>query len=243
MKIEHNKIYFADSYKLIKDFPPNLIDLAIIDPPYKMDEHGGGGAFGNRNRPYQNDVDTLAYGMRNTMLVELERVMKQTNLYIFCNKNQLHQYLDFYHEYYEDEKNIDLLVWHKTNPVPRCNNKYLSDLEYVLFIRDKGVEVNGSYHTLSKLYQSTTNKDDKENFSHPTIKPLPFVKNMIINSSKKGDVVLDCFSGSGTTCVAAKELGRKFIGIENDERYHKISVDRLNGITANGQTSIFTNFD
>jgi len=65
---------------------------------------------------------------------------------------------------------------------------------------------------------------------------------MIEKSSQENDLVLDCFSGSGTTCVAAKELNRRFIGIEIDPRYHKISVDRLNGICANGQTSIFTDF-
>jgi len=58
-----------------------------------------------------------------------------------------------------------------------------------------------------------------------------------------GGVILDTFTGSGTTCVAAKELDRKYIGMEIDPEYHKIAVNRLNGITANGQTSIFTDFD
>lgn len=51
------------------------------------------------------------------------------------------------------------------------------------------------------------------------------------------------FSGSGTTCIACKELERKFVGIEIDPLYHQISLDRLNGITAQGQTSIFTDFE
>ena len=54
---------------------------------------------------------------------------------------------------------------------------------------------------------------------------------------------MDCFCGSGTTCVACKETGRRFIGMEINEKYYKIAVDRLNGITANGQTSIFTDFE
>jgi len=45
-----------------------------------------------------------------------------------------------------------------------------------------------------------------------------------------------------TTCVAAKELGRRYIGFEIDEEYYKIAKDRLNGVTANGQTSMFTDF-
>ena len=72
--------------------------------------------------------------------------------------------------------------------------------------------------------------------------PVDLPKACILLVTKPNDIVLDCFSGSGTTCVAAKELNRRFIGIEINPRYHKISVDRLNGITANGQTSIFTDF-
>ena len=75
------------------------------------------------------------------------------------------------------------------------------------------------------------------------IKPINIIKNLIINSSNKGDIVLDCFSGSGTTCVAAKELERQFIGIEIDPEYHRISLDRLNGVLANGQISVFTDIN
>ena len=81
---------------------------------------------------------------------------------------------------------------------------------------------------------------DKKKYKHPTIKPLRIIKTLIKNSSNEGDIVLDCFSGSGTTCVAAKELGRKYIGIEIDPEYHKISLDRLHGILADGQISFDT---
>ena len=137
----------------------------------------------------------------------------------------------------------ELFTWHKSNPIPTCNNKYLSDTEYCLIFRENGTNLYGTYETKSKYYISNINKEDKEKYLHPTIKPLEVVKNHIINSTKENDIVLDCFCGSGTTCVAAKETGRRFIGMEIDPEYHKIAVDRLNGITANGQTSIFTDFE
>lgn len=71
------------------------------------------------------------------------------------------------------------------------------------------------------------NTKDKGVWEHPTIKPLGIVKNLIFNSSKEGDIVLDCFSGSGTTAIAAHLLNRKFIAIEIDEKYHKLSLLRL----------------
>ena len=148
-------------------------------------------------------------------------------------------------EYFIKEKHCfhDIMVWCKTNPIPTANGTYLPDLEYCLMFREKGTKVEGSYETKSKYYVSGINKNDKDKFLHPTIKPLNVVKNHIINSTKENDIVLDCFCGSGTTCVACKEIGRRYIGMEIDPEYHKIAVDRLNGINANGQTSIFTDFE
>ena len=72
------------------------------------------------------------------------------------------------------------------------------------------------------------NVKDKKLYSHPTIKPLNIIENLIINSSLRGGVVLDCFMGSGTTGVACKKLGRSFIGCEINEEYFKIAERRIN---------------
>ncbi|NBK98756.1 MAG: site-specific DNA-methyltransferase [Erysipelotrichia bacterium] len=223
--MKSNMIYLGDAYELIKEIPDKSIDLIITDPPYLMVE-GGGGAFGNKNRPFQDEVDKLSSGITKEMLVQFDRVMKKTNIYIFCNKNQLLQYL----EHYKD-KNVDVLVWHKTNPIPRIKNKYLSDLEYIIFARDAGVPMYNTYETSSKLYQSSLNKADKAKYHHPTIKPLKLIENFIKNSSQEDDLVLDPFSGSGTTCVASDSLKRQYIGFEIVEDYYNVSIDRLNGIT------------
>ena len=119
-------------------------------------------------------------------------------------------------------------------------NSYLSDTEYLIFAREEGVKLYGSVETKRKFYVTHCNREDKQKYKHPTIKPLKIIKNLITNSSKEGDIVLDCFSGSGTTCVAAKELNRQFIGIEINPEYHRISMDRLNGMLANGQISFDT---
>lgn len=226
-----NTITLGDSYKLIKDIPDNSLDLVIIDPPYLFDNFGGG-CFGNERKKNRKELEMIRHGFDYIIIQELKRVMKKTNIYIFCSKAQLRDYFNLF-----TEENIDLLVWHKTNPIPAIANNYLSDLEYCFFAREKGIEVHCNYESSSKLYESAMNKKDKEKYKHPTIKPLPLIKKLIINSSNKGDIVLDCFSGSGTTCAAAKELERQFIGIEIDPEYHKISIDRLNGILANGQMS------
>lgn len=62
---------------------------------------------------------------------------------------------------------------------------------------------------------------------HPTQKPVEVIEKLITDSTKEGDLVLDCFMGSGTTAVAAKKLNRNFIGYEIQEKYIEIAKRRL----------------
>jgi site-specific DNA-methyltransferase (adenine-specific) len=63
--------------------------------------------------------------------------------------------------------------------------------------------------------------------AHPTVKPLPIIKRLLINCSEENDLILDPFLGSGTTGVACAEMGRKFTGIELDEKYFDIACRRI----------------
>ena len=214
----------------MKEIPDKSIDLIITDPPYEKKGGGydrGGGIFGSKNLKYHSELDgnKLLKGIDNACLDEMVRVMKKVNIYIWCNKIQLRQYIDFFEDL---GCSTELLTWHKTNPVPTCNNKYLSDTEYLLFFREKGVKVFGSYSTKKKYYITPTNKNDKKLYSHPTIKPLDIIQNITINSSEEGATVLDPFMGSGTTGVACLNTGRKFIGIEIDKDYFEIAKKRIN---------------
>lgn len=222
--MEDIKLLCGDCLELLKDIPDKSIDLVCIDPPYEFAQHGGGGAFGSRKREYHNELeaDTLTKGFDTAVLDELVRVMRKVNIYIWCNKEQIKQYLDYFEGF-----NMDLLTWHKTNPVPTCNNKYLSDTEYLLFFREKGVKVYGSYQTKRKFYVTQTNKKDKDKYKHPTVKPVEIMENIITNSSQKGETVLDCFMGSGTTGVACVNTNRRFIGIEKEEKYFEIAKQRI----------------
>ena len=205
MQYELNKIYNEDCYKAIKNIPDKSIDLIVTDPPYEIVAGGGGGAFGVENRDYHNAVSKkLNYGIDNSILDECVRVLKKINIYLWCNKTQLRQYLDYFDNL---DCNIDLLVWCKANPIPTCNNKYLSDIEYCVYAAEKGLGLGGNYSTKHKYYVSNLNRKDKDLYEHPTIKPLKLIKNFIINSSKEGEVILDPFMGSGTTAVATLEVG------------------------------------
>ena len=263
MKFEDiiNTIQLGDCYEMIKNIPDKTVDLIYIDPPYEIIGGGSGGCFGTSKRDYhaeykklgreehkreglriisntnklKENLNCICAGFDYTLLDELDRIMKSINIYIWCNKNQVSSLM----KHYEDLGcNVDLLVWCKTNPIPTCNNKYLSDLEYCVFARSKNTPLNGTYETKSKYWISGANVQDKELYEHPTIKPLELVKKHITNSTNENDIVLDCFCGSGTTCVACKETGRRYIGMEIDKEYWEIANKRINGITANGQMSM-----
>lgn len=140
---------------------------------------------------------------------------------------------------------FNLLVWCKTNPVPATTNNWLPDIEYCLVFKGKGAKAyNDGYELKSKYHISQINKSDKDLYNHPTIKPIELVKRHLLHSTQPNDIVLDCFLGSGTTCVAAKQLGRQYIGFEINEKYYNIAKDRLNGINQKGEMNLFeTDFE
>ena len=144
-------------------------------------------------------------------------------------------------KYFVEQKGclFDILTWHKTNPTPTANGTYLPDTEYCLMFREKGCKLYGSYETKSKYYVSSINKEDKDQFLHPCCKPLQFIMNHIINSTNENDIILDPFMGSGTTCVAAKRLNRKYIGFEIEEKWFNVAKDRLQGINVRGEVNLF----
>jgi len=72
---------------------------------------------------------------------------------------------------------------------------------------------------------------EKQNNNHPTVKPIKLMSYLITMGSRKGDIVLDPFCGSGTTLLAARLLGRKFIGIELETKYYEIAKERLKNVS------------
>lgn len=244
MKFEEmiNNIILGDSYELIKNIPENSIDCIYTDIPYLFANGGSSNSpLSQRIKKLkQEDLAGITKGIDYSILDEFIRILKKINCFIWCSKEQILDILNFFHK-----KNcmFEILTWNKSNPTPMTNNTFLPDIEYCLYFRETGVKLNDGYELKSKWYISPINKADKDKYKHPTIKPLQLVKRHIEHTTQKNDLVLDCFSGSGTTCVACKELNRRYIGIEKNPEYYKISIDRLNGILANGQISFDTDIN
>ena len=217
-----NEVYNMNCMDAIKLLDDNSIDLVVMDPPYLLNltKVKKTSSFNN----YANELIGLKDGFDLKVLDLLIPKMKKINMYIYCSKRQVKDLIEYFTS---KDCNYEILTWHKQNPSPLINNNYLPDTEYVIFAREKGVRLYGNYHTKRKYYISGVNQVDKKKYKHPTIKPLPFIENHIINSSKEGDLILDCYCGSGTTLVGAIKNNRNFIGFEIDKNYYEIAKQRV----------------
>ncbi len=238
-----NEIYNEDSYEAIKKIPDKSVDCIYTDIPYLIDDGGCSGSELSQRikRVQKEEIEYIRKGIDYSIFDEFVRIMKKGNIFIWCSKRQIVDILNYFNT--KLGWTFEILVWCKTNPTPMTNNVWLPDVEYCLYFRQTGVRYNEGYFNKSKYYVSAKNKDDKDLYKHPTIKPLELVKRHLLHTTKENDIVADFFLGSGTTCVAAKELNRRYIGFEIDKEYYKIAKNRLNGITASGQMSIFTDFE
>ena len=238
-RFELDNIYNEDCYNAIKDIPDRSIDLIVTDPPYEIETDGGQTNIGKSlKNGLMKEFETMDItdGIDYKILNEFIRIMKKINIYIWCNKKQIPDYLDFFVK--QHNCSFEIMTWIKTNPTPLCGGNYLIDKEFCLYFR-KGVKLNTTFDTASTYWIGQKNIKDKDKYEHPTIKPLNIIKTIIKNSSKENDIVLDCFLGSGTTAVACKDLGRHYLGFEIDKKWYKIAKDRLNKVDANGQMNMF----
>jgi DNA modification methylase len=230
-KLDINQVYNGDSNLMIKSIESESVDLVIIDPPYKIrkktDEIN---SLAKAVKKYNEELqrDNLINEYDKSILEELVRVMKRINIYIWCNGEQIPSYIDFFINKYKCK--MDILVWNKTNAMPLFNNKYMTDKEYCLYFRKGGYCNPQCYEDAKTVFYLPINSKDKKKWIHPTIKPLSIIRTLIRNSSKEGDLVLDCFLGSGTTAVASILEKRNYIGIELNKKYYDISIQRINEI-------------
>jgi site-specific DNA-methyltransferase (adenine-specific) len=124
------------------------------------------------------------------------------------------------------------IEWIKTNPQPiNSQRNYLTNCREIALLAVKGAKptFNSSYDKgiYDKGIYEYPIYGGKDRF-HPTQKSLPLFEDLIVKHSNEGDIVLDCFLGSGTTAVAALNTNRKFIGCELEKDYFEKSLKRIN---------------
>lgn len=228
--MEHliNNIYNNDSMEFMRGLEDNSIDLIVTDPPYKITARGNAGSSGGMMKSKlsmsgkifkHNDVKIKDF------MPEIYRVLKEgSHCYIMTNHVNLIEMLNVAKEC--GFHFIKSLIWDKGNKI--MGQCYMSQFEYILFLRKgKHKKINncGTSDLLSIPNKKQKGEDGKN--LHDTEKPVELMRILIENSSQEGEVILDPFVGIGTTAVAAKNLNRKYIGVELDENYFNIAKRRL----------------
>ncbi len=224
-------LMLGDCLERMKEIPDGSVDMILTDPPYELSKSKGGGMMGKGGRKFMEQVNKadMVDGINTALFLNACLDLfnaKQKFCGVFtCSNKQLIEYISWAEA---NKLQYGVGVWNKTNPAPLCNHKYLGDVEYWVYIKGNKSKILGSYASKSMVYTSKINKADKDKFNHPTCKPVEFMEKFLINHTIEGAVVLDPFMGSGSTGVAAKNLNRKFIGIELSTEYFEIAKERIN---------------
>ena len=219
-------LYHGDCREILLWLVPASVDCVITDPPYGIDYDSGpdghaGKGSGKRNSDERLQGDDTP-ALYKSLGILRARCKPDCSLYIFYAWNKSVETIQAIEGGGFEIRNI--IVWNK-NRAPFTGAQYKCKSELILYCYLSGE--SPQWHGKANENNVWDYDIESVNEFHPTQKPVPLLKRAIKNSSKVGDLVLDPFCGSGSTLVAAKDLGRKAIGIEIEEKYCKIAANRL----------------
>lgn len=214
-----NQIICGDCIELMKQMDSNSVHLTLTDIPYDVVSRRSAGL---RNFD-KGDADILTFNLS----LFLEHIVRITSgsIYIFCSTEQVSEIRKYL---VESKLSTRLCIWQKSNPpVANCQFLHLSDIETCVYGKKPKATFNGKYKSSVWKYPTVRNK------LHPTAKPLKLFEYLVDISSNVGDIVFDPLVGSGTTCLAAQNLNRNFIGIDINPEYCEVVRQRLNNDRSN----------
>jgi site-specific DNA-methyltransferase (adenine-specific)/modification methylase len=230
----------GDCIKELKKMGDDSVDLVFTSPPYNMNLRIRNGKYCSRQivkeltTKYANYPDNLPmddyYKFNKNVIDELLRV---SNLvfynvqFLTGNKPALFKLIG---EYAEQIKEI--IIWDKKVAQPAIGEGVMNSQFEVILVFSKESAISRKFDeaqfkrgTLTNLWQIGRGK--KVDKSHGAVFPEELVEKVITNFTKKKQIILDPFMGTGTTGVVAKRLGRGFTGIEIDKDYFKFAKKRI----------------
>ncbi len=237
-EVNRYELYKGNCFEWLNELADNSIDLVLTDPPY---EHVTGGmkskVHNNGTFSAKSYVNAkMSQFKHDDVFRFLDLVipkMKKVNMFCFCSRLQLASYFDYLNQH--KKLKFDLLIWDKSSAeglYGMKSSKFFSqDIEYIVRIYQSGVSLNKVWndahtHAVSKLYMKRQ-KFSQPHGLHESMKPVALLRQYIELTTPADGIVLDPFMGSGSTGVAALELGRRFIGIEINEKYYRVAQERL----------------
>jgi len=251
------KLYHANCLDILAKLPENSIDMVFADPPYLLSNGGFTVHAGRRVSVNKGEWDK-SNGLEKDFEFHLQwikavkRVLKpHGTIWISGTYHSIYQcgfalQLAGYHI-------LNDIAWFKPNASPNLSCRYFTASHETLIWakKDKKAKHIFNYDLMKKgswsedflknpnsqmrsVWAINTPKAIEKKFGkHPTQKPEDLLKRIVLASTKKGDLVLDPFTGSSTTGIAAYLLGRKFIGIDTEKKYLDLSIKRFKELEQN----------
>lgn len=229
-------IILGDCLNELKLIESNSVDLIIADPPYNV-----GKDYGNMSDK-QNFDEYIEFS--KTWLSECHRILKKGGtIYVFIG----FRYISYLYQILENDLEmnfINWISWHYTQGVGKTKGFSPRHDDILMFSKSENYIFNlDDIRIPQKYYRKVNNMRganpgdvwsishihycQKGRQSHPTQKPEALIERMVLASSNPGDLVVDPFSGSGTTLRVCQQLNRNAIGIELNEEYVEQTKERL----------------
>lgn len=235
--ITEQKIILGEAIEKMKSMDADSIDLIVADPPYNLNKD-----YGNKSDS-RNFDDYIKF--TNDWTSEVNRILKPTGtIYVFMG----FRFISYLYQILEKDQELlfsNWICWFYTQGIGKKKGFSPRHDDILMFTKSKKFTFNlDDIRVPQKFYRSVNNMrganpGDVWEFSHihycqgnrqnhPTQKPEGLIERMVLASSNEGDLVLDPFSGSGTTLRVCQQLNRNGIGIELNEDYVSQTKDRLN---------------
>lgn len=231
----------GDTMNLLPKFD-HKFDMVFADPPYFLSNNGFSVQSGkivsvNKGKwdksygaKYINDFNRKWLSLVRDKMKEDATIWISGTMHNIFSVGQILTELDF--------KILNIVTWQKTNPPPNLSCRYFThSTEMIIWARkNEKFPHYFNYDLMKQLNGDKQMKDvwtlpaiaswEKSCGKHPTQKPLSVLTRAILASTKSGAWILDPFTGSSTTGVAANLLNRRFLGIDKEEEFLKMSIAR-----------------
>ncbi len=238
---KHFTLLHGDSFELLERFD-HKFDLVFADPPYFLSNDGltvkNGKVVSVNKGAWDKSAGLEAiYEFNKTWLSLVRQKMKEdATLWVSGTMHNIFEVGRVLREL--DFKILNVITWEKTNPPPNFSCRYFThSTEQIIWARKHAdIPHYYNYDLMKELNSGKQMKDvwrmpalakwEKGCGKHPTQKPLAVLARLTLASSRQGAWILDPFTGSSTTGIAANLLNRRFLGIDKEKEYLDLSIAR-----------------
>jgi len=248
-------LFHGDCLEVMNNLDAESIDLIFADPPYNLSNDGTSVHAGKRVSVNKGDWDrskgpVLDFDFNYEWIEACRRVLKPNGT-IWISGTYHSIFSCGFALQIQGWRILNDIAWFKPNATPNIGCRMFTASHESLIWASKGKNAkhtfnyeemkNGHFPTDSIKREGrqmrsvwaigTPKQNEKEFGKHPAQKPVALLDRIIRSSTKQGDMVLDPFCGSGTTGVAAISLGRKFVGIDTNEKFlNDLALSRLENV-------------